>query len=103
MSELAQVLAIDAKNSAKACGVPKASAYESVPNARGGFSRGVLGHCEVIVLLKIVTSVLGSAASKRAVDEFDVLRAATAHLDLSLWWRALRAARYSSAKQLCPR
>jgi hypothetical protein len=44
---------------------------------------------EISLRVEIVTPILGGATHARAVDEVDIIRAATVRGHLRFWWRAL--------------
>lgn len=80
--------------------MPRAPAYGALPTARMRSARRAREGYEMSVRLEVVTPILGGSTQTRAVDEVDVIRAATVRGHLRFWWRALYAARYSSAQDL---
>jgi len=51
----------------------------------------------------VVTPILGGATRPRAVDEVDIIRAATVRGHLRFWWRALHASQGQGASELYAR
>lgn len=100
MSEQPEKRAPDVTRVAQGPTAPRAPAYATLPTARRRSARGAREGREISVRLELVTPVLGGSASTRAVDEVDIVRAPTVRGHLRFWWRALYAARYSSAKEL---
>jgi CRISPR-associated protein Cmr1 len=58
---------------------------------------------EISVRLEFVTPILGGSTQPRAVDEVDIVRAASVRGHLRFWWRALYAAQYQTASALYAR
>ncbi len=75
----------------------RAPAYDSLPERRSPRT------CEIVVRLENVTPIFGGSSRPRAIDEVDVIRAATVRGHLRFWWRALYAAQYSRAEELYER
>lgn len=81
----------------------RAPAYASLPSAKRRSARGGLAVREITVRLEMVTPVLGGSAQTRAIDEVEIVRAATVRGHLRFWWRVLYGARMSSASDLYAR
>lgn len=65
--------------------------------------RAARGHPElhaIRVRLETVTPILGGGHEPRALDEVDIIRAASVRGHLRLWWRALYAAQAVSSQDL---
>ncbi len=97
-----------ARNSAPGAGTqapstPRAPSYEQLPAAKMRAARGGPEVREISVHLEVVTPILGGGIQTRAVDEVDLIRAATVRGHLRFWWRALYAHRFANAKALYER
>jgi len=57
----------------------------------------------ILVSVEVVTPILGGSSQTRAIDNIDVIRAATVRGHLRFWWRALYAAQYATAGELYER
>jgi CRISPR-associated protein Cmr1 len=79
---------------------PRAPSYASLPAARVRAMRGGSELCEISVRLEVVTPILGGGTETRALDEVDVIRAATVRGHLRFWWRALYGPQYESPSAL---
>ncbi|HVZ32286.1 MAG TPA: type III-B CRISPR module RAMP protein Cmr1 [Polyangiaceae bacterium] len=75
----------------------------SLPSPLERSSRGgpLLKH--ISVSAEVVTPILGGSSETRAIDDIDVIRAATVRGHLRFWWRALYAAQYATAGKLYER
>ena len=80
--------------------VPQAPAYASLPAAKARATRGGPEIREISVRVEVVTPILGGATQTRAVDEVDIIRAATVRGHLRFWWRALYATQRPRASAL---
>lgn len=103
MGEQPEERASEVTSLAKDRMMPRAPAYGALPTARMRSARRAREGYEMSVRLEVVTPILGGSTQTRAVDEVDVIRAATVRGHLRFWWRALYAARYSSAQELYER
>jgi CRISPR-associated protein Cmr1 len=103
MSEQTKTRASDTVTQTPGHSVPRAPAYASLPAAKTRATRGGPEVREIGVRLEVVTPILGGAIETRAVDEIDVIRAATVRGHLRFWWRALYAAQHPSASALYAR
>jgi CRISPR-associated protein Cmr1 len=103
MSEQTKTRASDTVTQTPGYSVPRAPAYASLPAAKTRATRGGPEVREIGVRLEVVTPILGGATETRAVDEVDVIRAATVRGHLRFWWRALSAAQHLSASALYAR
>jgi CRISPR-associated protein Cmr1 len=56
--------------------------------------------CELAVILKVVTPILGGANQTRKLDDIDVIRPASVRGHLRFWWRAVFAHNYSTPEEL---
>jgi len=77
----------------------KAPAYADLPVAKPRTARGGPELRELRVRLEVVTPILGGSYQIRAIDEVDVIRAASVRGHLRFWWRALYASQYLSTKE----
>jgi CRISPR-associated protein Cmr1 len=82
---------------------PRAPAYANLPAPRVCMARGRPAVREISVRLEVVTPILGGSTQPRAVDEVDIVRAASVRGHLRFWWRALYAAQYQTASALYAR
>ncbi len=103
MSEQTKDGAPDAAAQHPGRSLPRAPSYASLPAAKMRAARGGPEVREISVRLEVVTPILGGSTQTRAVDEVDVIRAATVRGHLRFWWRALYAAQHPSAKDLYER
>lgn len=103
MSEQTKTRASDTGTQTPGCCVPRAPAYASLPAAKMRTTRGGPEVREISVRLKVVTPILGGSTEPRAVDEVDIVRAATVRGHLRFWWRALYASQRPSATDLYER
>jgi CRISPR-associated protein Cmr1 len=103
MSEQTKTRASDTATQAPGRSVPRAPAYASLPAAKVRATRGGPEVREISIRAEIVTPILGGATQTRAVDEVDIIRAATVRGHLRFWWRALSAAQHPSASALYAR
>ena len=83
--------------------LPKAPTYKELPTAKPRAARGGPELREFCVRLEVVTPILGGSYQTRAIDEVDVIRAASVRGHLRFWWRALYASQCQSAEQLYER
>lgn len=103
MSEQAEKCAFDVATQTPGRSVQQAPAYASLPAAMMRAARGGPEVREISVRVEVVTPILGGGTQTRAIDEVDVIRAATVRGHLRFWWRALNAARYPNASDLYKR
>ena len=80
--------------------LPEAPTYEELPTAKPRASRGGPELRELRVRLEVVTPILGGSHQTRAVDDVDIIRAASVRGQLRFWWRALYASQCPSAEKL---
>jgi CRISPR-associated protein Cmr1 len=71
-----------------------------LPEARRRSRRGGPELCTISLAVEVVTPVLGGGSQTRALDDVDVIRAATVRGYLRFWWRALRGHEFADAKGL---
>lgn len=81
----------------------KAPAYTDLPLAKPCVARVGPGLCELRIRLEVVTPILGGSHLTRAIDDVDVIRAASVRGHLRFWWRALYASQCSSDEELYQR
>jgi len=103
MSEQTKTRASDTTTQTRGRFVPQAPAYENLPAAKARATRGGPEVREISVRLEVVTPILGGGTQTRAVDEVDIIRAATVRGHLRFWWRCLYAAQHPSASALYAR
>jgi CRISPR-associated protein Cmr1 len=82
---------------------PKAPTYQTLPAARRPAMRGGPELRELHVRLEVVTPILGGSHQPRAIDEIDIIRAASVRGHLRFWWRTLYAVQCASAEELFQR
>jgi CRISPR-associated protein Cmr1 len=70
---------------------PTAPKFNELPNARLRTARGSLDICTFSAQLEVVTPILGGSYQTRAMDDVDIIRAASVRGHLRFWWRALYA------------
>lgn len=71
-----------------------------LPEARKRAARGAPARCEISVDVEVVTPILGGGSQTRALDDVDVIRAATVRGHLRSWWRALHGHEHPAPKAL---
>jgi CRISPR-associated protein Cmr1 len=71
-----------------------------LPEARRRSRRGGPELCTISLAVEVVTPILGGGSQTRALDDVDVIRAATVRGHLRFWWRALRGHEFADAKEL---
>lgn len=71
-----------------------------MPEPRRRSSRGGPDLCTISVDVEVVTAILGGGSQTRALDDVDVIRAATVRGHLRFWWRALRGHEFAGATDL---
>jgi CRISPR-associated protein Cmr1 len=77
-----------------------ASVPAQLPEARRRSSRGGRELCTISVAIEVATPILGGGSQTRALDDVDVIRAATVRGHLRFWWRALRGHEFAGAQGL---
>lgn len=83
--------------------VPRPPRYEELPTAKPRAARGGPELHELRVRLEVVTPILGGSHQTRAIDDVDVIRAASVRGHLRFWWRALYASHCANAEELYER
>lgn len=71
-----------------------------MPEPRRRSSRGGPELCTISVDVEVVTPILGGGSQTRALDDVDVIRAATVRGHLRFWWRALRGHEFVNANAM---
>lgn len=71
-----------------------------LPEARKRAARGAPARCEISVDVEVVTPILGGGSQTRALDDVDVIRAATVRGHLRFWWRALHGHEHAAPRAL---
>lgn len=71
-----------------------------LPQPRRRSSRGGPEMCTISLDVEVVTPILGGGSQMRALDDVDVIRAATVRGHLRFWWRALRGHEFAEPQGL---
>lgn len=71
-----------------------------LPEPRRQSSRSGPELCTISVDVEVVTPILGGGSQTRALDDVDVIRAATVRGHLRFWWRALRGHEFPTPKEV---
>lgn len=81
----------------------QAPTYSVLPTPKKRAARGGPELREHHVRLEVVTPILGGSHQTRAIDDIDVIRAASVRGHLRFWWRALYASQCRSVEELFQR
>lgn len=81
-------------------GSPPAPSVAELPSPRTRTQRSGRESTEIALEIEVVTPILGGSCRPRALDEIDVIRAASVRGHLRFWWRALRGSECADSRDL---